>query len=77
MRAFVIGGAGFIGSYLVRLLLEKDYAVRVYDNLVRGNIGNVPATAHFINGDILDHRSLCKSITDYDPDVIFHLDHSQ
>ena len=36
MRAFVTGGAGFIGSNLVDALIEKGYQVTVYDNLSSG-----------------------------------------
>ncbi len=36
MRAFVTGGAGFIGSNLVDALIEKDYEITVYDNLSSG-----------------------------------------
>ncbi|MDX6545483.1 MAG: UDP-glucose 4-epimerase, partial [Gaiellales bacterium] len=34
--ALVTGGAGFIGSTLVRLLIERGYRVRVYDDLSSG-----------------------------------------
>ncbi len=36
MKAFVTGGAGFIGSNLVDALIEKDYEITVYDNLSSG-----------------------------------------
>lgn len=39
--AVVTGGAGFIGSHMVDLLLERGYGVRVIDNLVGGRRGNI------------------------------------
>lgn len=39
--AVVTGGAGFIGSHCVDLLLEKDYEVRVIDNLSGGRLANL------------------------------------
>ncbi len=41
MRAIVTGGAGFIGSHMVDLLLERDFEVRVIDNLVTGRLDNL------------------------------------
>lgn len=42
-RILVTGGAGYIGSHTVRLLLERGYDVAVVDNLSRGYRHNVPA----------------------------------
>jgi len=39
--ALVTGGAGFIGSHLVDLLIKKNFEVRVIDNLSGGNIKNI------------------------------------
>ena len=43
--AVVTGGAGFIGSHMVDLLLGRGYAVRVIDNLVGGREANLAAHA--------------------------------
>jgi UDP-glucose 4-epimerase len=39
--ALVTGGAGFIGSHLVDLLIKKNYQVRVLDNLSGGRLDNL------------------------------------
>src|SRR5437016_12519210 len=41
MRAIVTGGAGFIGSHMVDLLVERGFEVRVIDNLVTGRLENL------------------------------------
>ena len=51
-RALVTGGAGFIGSHVADLYLERGYAVTVLDNLSSGSRANVPARADFVEGDI-------------------------
>ena len=51
-RALVTGGAGFIGSHVADLYLERGYAVTVLDNLSSGSRANVPAGAEFVEGDI-------------------------
>ncbi len=68
-RVLVTGGAGFIGSHMVDLLLEKGCKVRVLDNLepqVHGDIDTPPdylsKEAEFIRGDILDRDVLKKAI---------------
>ena len=42
--ALVTGGAGFIGSHLVDLLISKNFEVRVIDNLTGGRLKNL---SHF------------------------------
>ncbi len=68
-RVLVTGGAGFIGSHMVDLLLERGYEVRVFDNLepqVHGEIHEPPAyfnrDAEFIRGDVLDREAMAKAL---------------
>jgi UDP-glucose 4-epimerase len=56
-KVLVTGGAGFIGSHTVDLLLAENIAVRVLDNLSSGHRSNLPGShplLEFIEGDITD-----------------------
>jgi UDP-glucose 4-epimerase len=70
-RACVTGGAGFIGSRLVRALLDGGIGVTVLDNLSVGKRENLPPQARLVVGDILDAHRVCQGIADCD--VVFHL----
>ncbi len=53
----VFGGAGYIGSVLVRKLLERNYRVRIFDNFLFGNYGVRELSSpnlEIIDGDICD-----------------------
>jgi UDP-glucose 4-epimerase len=50
----VTGGAGFIGSAVVRNLLDRGEDVRVVDNLSKGQEPNIPEDVEYLNGDIAD-----------------------
>ncbi|ABO34808.1 NAD-dependent epimerase/dehydratase [Methanococcus maripaludis C5] len=54
MKILVTGGAGFIGSHIVDILIENGHDVSILDNLSTGNEKNLNTSAKFINGDILD-----------------------
>jgi len=65
--AIVTGGAGFIGSHMVDLLLASGYQVRVIDNLTGGHEINI---RH--HQDNLEFEFVNKDIRDLDPgDVVF------
>jgi UDP-glucose 4-epimerase len=74
-RYLVTGGAGFIGSALVRTLLAGPGAeVRVVDNLLTGharNLDEVRTRIHFENTDIRDYAALAEAVRG--SDVVFHL----
>lgn len=72
LKALVTGGSGFIGSNLVRLLLEKGWKVRILDDFSTGNRTNINGLdIEIIEGDICDieaAKMACVGI-----DVVFHL----
>jgi UDP-glucose 4-epimerase len=58
-RILVTGGAGFIGSHLVDLLVAEGFEVRVVDNLSTGNLKNISShldsgNVDFVRGDLRD-----------------------
>ncbi len=69
--ACVTGGAGFIGSHLVRALLARGLEVKVLDNLSVGRRDNIPPEAVLIEGDITDEASARRAIEGCD--IVFHL----
>ncbi|WP_374285085.1 UDP-glucose 4-epimerase GalE [Lactococcus sp.] len=54
MTVLVLGGAGYVGSHAVEMLVAKGYDVAVVDNLVTGHRAAVPANIRFYEGDVRD-----------------------
>ena len=75
MRILVTGGAGYVGSTLVPLLLKQGHHVRVLDSLKFGGQGLLPCceynTLELIKGDICDDAVVARSLQDVD--AIIHL----
>jgi len=74
-KVLVTGGAGYLGSILVRKLLQKGYKVRVLDNLLHGGESILEfylySDFEFLRGEIRDPTVLAKSINDVD--AVIHL----
>ena len=73
MHFAVTGGAGFVGSYLVKLLVKEGHKITVIDNLRKGkkeNIASVINKINFQKTDILDYQSLEKILKNIDG--VFH-----
>ncbi|MCC7369135.1 MAG: GDP-mannose 4,6-dehydratase [Chloroflexi bacterium] len=71
MRAMVTGGAGFIGSHLVELLIAEGHDVSIVDDLSTGKRTNILPEAHFYFADIRSEE-IKDVISTERPDVIFH-----
>jgi nucleoside-diphosphate-sugar epimerase len=72
-RVLVTGGAGFIGSHLVRALIELKANIVVLDNLVGGNRGNLPGddVLTFVEGTLLDQACVERCMAGCQ--IVFHL----
>jgi len=78
MRVLVAGGAGYIGSITSWMLLQKGHQVVVYDNLSRGHKGAVPTGAKFVQAELGDFDTLCKTFRENKIDAVMHFAaHSQ
>ena len=72
--SLITGGAGFIGSNMVRFLLEKGESVRVLDNFENGkkeNLAEIADKIELIVGDVRDTDIVKKSVDNID--VVYHL----
>lgn len=72
-RAVVTGGAGFIGSHLVDLLVGEGVEVLVVDDLSSGDRAFVNEEAKLVVVDVRDRDGLARAFRDAKPDVVFHL----
>jgi len=71
-RVLVTGGAGFIGSNLVRALVERGDSVRVLDNFSTGNRGNlVELDVEVIEGELRSYERVHNAVRGVE--VVFHL----
>ena len=76
----ITGGAGFIGSAVIRYLIEnRDYRVVNFDKLTyAGNLESLVSVDthpnyHFIRGDICDAAAVQKLFAEFEPQAIMHL----
>lgn len=72
MNVLVTGGAGYIGSHVVNLLVARRYNVVVYDNLLAGHRQAVDPGAKLIVGDLLDPVQLAAVFDETAFDGILH-----
>jgi UDP-glucose 4-epimerase len=71
MRVLVVGGAGYIGSHMVKMLLGAGHDVITLDNLSSGHRDAVLGGI-FIEGDLTDKYCLNQIFEQYQPDAVMH-----
>ena len=72
MNILITGGAGYIGSNVTLLLLDKGHKVTVVDNLVTGSKEIIPKKANFINSDISDKQKISELLKKNKFDLVMH-----
>ena len=73
LNILVTGGAGYIGSHVVEILVKKKYNVFIFDNLITGHKKLINKKAKFIKGDIKNFNKLSKVIKNFNINSIIHL----
>jgi UDP-glucose 4-epimerase len=71
MNVLLTGGAGYIGSHVVRALEAAGHSCVVYDSLVKGHRAAV--RTKFVQADVADGVALRKAMTDHRIDAVIHL----
>lgn len=76
-KVFITGGAGFIGFNCAKLLIEKKFQVKIYDNLSRkgSKINLTQLKKKLVEteiGDTSNFNKLKKSIISFKPDMIIN-----
>jgi UDP-glucose 4-epimerase len=71
MKVLVVGGAGYIGSHMVRELLDRGYDPVVLDSLITGHEWAVPP-GRLVRGDLADREALSAVFAQYRPRAVMH-----
>lgn len=72
MKLLITGGAGYIGSFMVKYLLDKGEEVEVLDSLERGRIESLDKRVRFIKADIRDIHFLNSLFSKNKYDAVMH-----
>ena len=72
MNILVTGGAGYIGSFMAKALLDKGHDVVVFDSLERGHRDAIDKRAKFIQGDLKNLATLEALFSKENIDAVMH-----
>ena len=71
MKILVVGGAGYIGSHMVKMLLARGHEVITFDNLISG-FRDAVLGGVFVKGDLADNSALDQLFANHQPDAVMH-----
>lgn len=71
MRVLVVGGAGYIGSHMVKMLVDQGHAVVTFDNLSSG-FRDAVLGGEFVKGDLADKARLDEVFAAHQPEAVMH-----
>lgn len=71
-KILVTGGAGYIGSHMLRVLLETGHDPVVFDNLSTGHRDFIPQGVPFVKGDLKKITDIQKVFKKYDIGAVIH-----
>ena len=73
MKNFLLtGGAGYIGSHVAYMLIDKGHKVTIIDNLITGSKKIIPRQAKLIQCDISNKKEISKIIKNNKFDIVMH-----
>src|SRR6185437_2671582 len=72
-NVLVTGGAGFIGSHVVRHCLGMGFNVVTMDDLSGGFEDHIPEGAHFVKGSVTDHEMITDLFNEYRFTYVYHM----
>lgn len=72
MRVLVTGGAGFVGSHVVRQALGAGFEVAVLDDFSTGKRQNVPSGVRLYEADLRDRLATARAVSGFAPQVVCH-----
>ena len=72
MNVLVTGGAGYIGSHMVRTLVDRGHVVTVVDDLSTGHRHAVAKEAHFVEADVADAARMRAVLEDRRIEAVLH-----
>lgn len=72
MNVCVTGGAGYIGSHMVRALLRDGHEVVVIDDLSAGHADALPQGIPFVRADVRDHAAVTRALRDHAVEAVLH-----
>jgi UDP-glucose 4-epimerase len=68
----VTGGAGYIGSHMVRVLLREGHAVVVVDDLSAGHASALPPSVPLVVADVRDREAVGRALRDHRIEAVLH-----